>query len=105
MMKALLLIVVLGAVWYLWKTISEQKAGIEAKEAAEADPTTPTADEVAETAECPVCKAYVSVKAEGGCGREECPIPALAEAMAEDMADGSSQPDQKPADPKPADKV
>jgi hypothetical protein len=95
MLKALLLVLVLGAVWYLWKTISEQKAGIEAREAAEADPTTPTPEEVAETAECPVCRAYVSINAEGGCGREECPIPDLAAAMAEAT---EAEAEAKPAD-------
>ena len=87
MMEAGLLIVVLGAVWYLWKTISEQKATIEAKEAAEADPTTPSAEEISQTAECPACPAYVQISAEGGCGREDCPIPELAAAMAEEQAD------------------
>jgi hypothetical protein len=81
MVKAILLIVVLGAVYFLWKAITEQKAAIEAKES---DATVPPEAEAKETAECPVCKAYVSITAEGGCGREECPIPALAEAMAEE---------------------
>lgn len=81
MVKAILLIVVLGAVYFLWKAITEQKAAIEAKEA---DATVPAAAEAKETAECPVCRAYVPITAEGGCGREECPIPALAEAMAEE---------------------
>lgn len=81
MVKAILLIVVLGAVYFLWKAITEQKAAIEAKEA---DATVPAEAEAKETAECPVCKAYVPITAEGGCGREECPIPALAEAMAEE---------------------
>jgi hypothetical protein len=98
MMKALLLVIVLGAVWYLWKTISEQKAGFESKEAAEADPTTPKPEEVAETAECPVCRAYVSMNAEGGCGREECPIPELAAAMAEEAAGDADAPGPKPGD-------
>jgi hypothetical protein len=93
MMKALLLVVVLGAVWYLWKTISEQKATIEAKEASEPDPTTPSPEEVAETAECPVCRAYVPISAEGGCGREDCPIPELAAAMAEDGTEASEPPE------------
>jgi len=99
MIKAVLLIVVLGAVWYLWKTISEQKATIEAKEAAEADPTAPSAEEISETAECPVCRAYVSISAEGGCGREDCPIPELAAAMAEDVED--ARPDERAGDPPP----
>lgn len=104
MMKALLLIVVLGAVWYLWKTITEQKAGAEAKDAAEPDPTAPTPEQAAETAECPVCRAYVPVNAEGGCGREDCPIPELAAALAEETAeqDAPAEPaDQSapPADP------
>ncbi|MCC7283782.1 MAG: hypothetical protein IT556_15455 [Acetobacteraceae bacterium] len=83
MIRAVLLAVVLGAVWFLWKTISEQKASAEAEEKAAADPATPTREEIAETAECPVCRAYVPVSAEAGCGREDCPIPELAAAMAE----------------------
>jgi hypothetical protein len=89
MVKAILLIVVLGAVYFLWKAITEQKAAIEAKEA---DATVPPETEAKETAECPLCKAYVPVTAEGGCGREECPIPALAEAMADEAEGKDSTP-------------
>lgn len=85
MLRMLLLVVVLAAVWFLWKAITDQKAAKEAEEAlpGEADPATPRAGEAAETAECPVCRAYVPITAEGGCGREDCPIPELAAAMAE----------------------
>lgn len=85
MLRMLLLVVVLAAVWFLWKAITDQKAAKEAEEAlpGEADPATPRPDEAAETAECPVCRAYVPITAEGGCGREDCPIPELAAAMQE----------------------
>jgi hypothetical protein len=94
MIKALLLAIVLGAVWFLWKAITEQKAAVEAKEA-EADPATPALQEAAETAECPVCRAYVPITAEGGCGREDCPIPDLAEAMAEESEPAPEAPPPK----------
>jgi zona occludens toxin (predicted ATPase) len=85
MMRMLLLVMILGAVWYLWKLISEQKAAAAAETEADADPATPKPEEAAATAECPVCKAYVAIDAEGGCGREDCPIPELAAAaMADD---------------------
>lgn len=89
MIKAILLAVVLGAVWFLWKAITEQKAAAEAKEP---DPTVPAPGEAAETAECPQCHAYVPVTAENGCGREDCPIPELAAAMAEEAAEREEKP-------------
>jgi zona occludens toxin (predicted ATPase) len=95
MMRMLLLVFVLGAVWYLWKLVTEQKAAADAKDA-EADPATPAADEAANTAECPLCKAYVSINAEGGCGREECPIPELAAVAAEAHAQAKADEAPKP---------
>jgi zona occludens toxin (predicted ATPase) len=96
MIRMLLLVFVLGAVWYLWKLITEQKAAAEAKDAAEADPATPAAEEAANTAECPLCKAYVSINAEGGCGREECPIPELAAVAAEEAEQAKAEEAKKP---------
>jgi hypothetical protein len=99
MIKAILLAIVLGAVYFLWKAVTEQKGQIEAQEAAKAEAETAT-ERAAETAQCPVCQNYVAVTAEGGCGREDCPIPALAEAMAEQAgaeAEGSAETPPGPA--------
>ncbi len=97
MIKAILLAIVLGAVYFLWKAVTEQKGQVEAQEAAKAEAEA-AAEAAAETAQCPVCQAYVPVTAEGGCGREDCPIPALAEALAEqgDAPETPPSPDDKP---------
>ncbi|WP_144186511.1 hypothetical protein [Elioraea rosea] len=50
---------------------SEQASALE-REASAAD--------AEEMIECPVCQAYVPETAHDGCGRPDCPIPALAEA-------------------------
>ena len=50
---------------------SEQASALE-REAAAA--------EAEEMIECPVCQAYVPETAHDGCGRPDCPIPALAAA-------------------------
>jgi uncharacterized iron-regulated membrane protein len=47
---------------------SEQAAALEEAAIAEAQ----------EMIECPVCQAYVPETAHDGCGRPDCPIPALA---------------------------
>lgn len=100
MIKAVLLAIVLGAVYFLWKAVTEQKGQVEAQEAAkaEAEAQAEAAAEAAETAQCPVCQSYVAVTAEGGCGREDCPIPALAEALAEqgDVPEAPQAPEEKP---------
>lgn len=92
MLRAVLLAVVLGAVWFLWRAIAGQRA---ASAPAPLDPTLPSPAEAAATAECPVCRAYVPISAEDGCGREDCPIPDLAAAMAAEAA-ASGEPPRKP---------
>ncbi len=100
MIKAVLLAIVLGAVYFLWKAVTEQKGQVEAQEAAkaEAEAQAEAAAEAAETAQCPLCQAYVPVTAEGGCGRDDCPIPALAEALAEQAGapETPPAPEEKP---------
>lgn len=42
--------------------------------------------EAEELVECPLCHAYVPERAHDGCGRPDCPIPALAAAREQPQA-------------------
>lgn len=45
----------------------------------------PAVVEAGEVAACPLCGVLIAVSAEDGCGRPDCPIPALAEAFNEQL--------------------
>jgi len=102
--RILLLGLVLAGVWYLYRMVTQQGASgttpaAPANDAAAVPP--PTAEpeasaaeaaasdqaaaleeaamaEAQEMIECPLCHAYVPEGAHDGCGRPDCPIPALA---------------------------
>lgn len=88
MIRLLLLGLVLAGVWYLYRMVTQQGAGTAAPppEAAPANDTGPAEaaePEAEDMAECPVCRAYLPVNAHEGCGRPDCPIPAVAAAQEE----------------------
>lgn len=107
MIRILLLGLVLAGVWYLYRMVTQQNAaaapavepandaaapgvtGEEAAPAEEAAPEPPPSEqadaleeaavsEAQEMIECPLCQAYVPETAHEGCGRPDCPVPALA---------------------------
>jgi hypothetical protein len=109
--RILLLGLVLAGVWYLYRMVTQQNAaatptvepandaaapvapGEEAAPREEAAPEPPPSEQAAaleeaavseaqEMIECPLCQAYVPETANDGCGRPECPIPALADERA-----------------------
>jgi hypothetical protein len=102
--RILLLGLVLAGVWYLYRMVTQQNATAAppVQPATDAAPIETPAEAAAEAAteqaaseqaaaleeaaiaeaqemiECPVCQAYVPETAHDGCGRPDCPIPALA---------------------------
>lgn len=103
MIRLLLLGLVLAGVWYLYRMVTEQTGakpslGRPSGEAREASAAPETSAEVAaeqsdqaeEMQECPVCRAYLPVSATDGCGRPDCPIPALAAARASEPRGGTA---------------
>lgn len=101
MIRILLLGLVLAGVWYLYRMVTQQGASTasapppEAAPANDAGPADPAEAEAEDMAECPVCRAYLPVSAHEGCGRPDCPIPALAAAQ----EGGAGEP---PAEPPPS---
>ncbi len=103
MIRILLLGLVLAGVWYLYRMVTKQtgagpSAGdrFQAAQEANSGPET-TAEVAAEEAnqgedmqECPVCRAYLPASATEGCGRPDCPIPALAAARETEPRGGSA---------------
>lgn len=108
MIRILLLGLVLAGVWYLYRMVTQQKPSgatpvAPANDAAQVPPPAggddasqepppsgpaaaaeePAAAETQEMLECPLCHAYVPEAARDGCGRPDCPIPALAAARGE----------------------
>lgn len=89
MIRFLLLGLVLAGVWYLYRMVTQQGAGAAAPPPEAANDAAPDqaaevqAEEAEELAECPICRAYVPVTAHEGCGRPDCPIPAVASAQEE----------------------
>lgn len=103
MIRILLLGLVLAGVWYLYRMVTQQNAAaaptVEPANDATAAPPPPAEEQAAaepppsaqaealeeaagseaqEMIECPACQAYVPETAHDGCGRPDCPIPALA---------------------------
>jgi hypothetical protein len=99
--RILLLGLVLAGVWYLYRMVTQQNAAASppVEPANDAAPVAPPQEEAApeppvseqasaleeaavseaqEMIECPLCQAYVPENAHDGCGRPDCPIPALA---------------------------
>jgi hypothetical protein len=106
--RILLLGLVLAGVYYLYRMVTQQKPSLPdaandatpigsaaaepaAEAAAEEGPAQaadaeaapepapePALAEAAEMIECPLCQAYVPETAHDGCGRPDCPIPAIA---------------------------
>lgn len=99
--RLLLLGLVLAGVWYLYRMVTRQgsaaptlgqsagtAAAVEGEgEKAEAEPA--RVEEAEEMQECPVCRAYLPATATDGCGRPDCPIPALAAARADRTGGGA----------------
>jgi len=103
--RILLLGLVLAGVWYLYRMVTQQGASGatpiapaddaaavpppaegEAPQAAAAGQDASLEEAAAEPRdmiECPLCHAYVPEAARDGCGRPDCPIPALAAARGE----------------------
>ncbi len=93
MIRLLLLGLVLAGVWYLYRVVTQQGSASTAGELPQAqapDPPgetgepSPASSDAEEMIECPVCRAYLQASAVEGCGRPDCPIPALAAARAEE---------------------
>jgi len=90
--RLLLLGLVLAGVWYLYRMVTRHGQtspaaadlppgeGAEAARAANEAAAEPAEEELQE---CPVCRAYLPQSASDGCGRPDCPVPALAAARAE----------------------
>jgi uncharacterized iron-regulated membrane protein len=104
--RLVLLGLVLAGVWYLYRMVTQQSAATTpppAQPANDTDPAEAAAPEAAteEMTECPICRAYLPVSAQEGCGRPDCPIPAVAAAQAE--AEDEAPPAEPPAEapPKP----
>ncbi|WP_439579374.1 hypothetical protein [Elioraea sp.] len=91
MIRLVLLGLVLAGVWYLYRMVTQQGAAAAAPTASppanDAGPAEAAAesaeDQAEELAECPICRAYLPVSAHEGCGRPDCPIPAVAAAQEE----------------------
>ncbi len=103
MIRILLLGLVLAGVWYLYRMVTRQtgaepslssraEAAREAGGGAEstAESAAEQADEQEEMQECPVCRAYLPASATDGCGRPDCPIPALAAARESEPRGGTT---------------
>ncbi|TQF77835.1 hypothetical protein FK498_10975 [Elioraea sp. Yellowstone] len=103
MIRLVLLGLVLAGVWYLYRMVTQQgtsTAAVPPPEPAN-DAAPPEAEaEAEEMAECPVCRAYLPVSAHEGCGRPDCPIPAVAAAVAEEGEPPAGEPPPEGA-PKP----
>lgn len=102
MIRLLLLGLVLAGVWYLYRMVTKQgpaapslgqsaesTAAVE-EEGRKAETEPAPAEEAEEMQECPVCRAYLPVSATDGCGRPDCPIPALAAARASEPGGGTA---------------
>jgi uncharacterized iron-regulated membrane protein len=93
--RLVLLGLVLAGVWYLYRMVTRQGASTAAvpppEPANDAAPAEAEA-EAEEMAECPVCRAYLPVSAHEGCGRPDCPIPAVAAAAAEEGEPPAGEP-------------
>lgn len=72
MLKYLLLILVVAAVWYGWRFVSRKPA---AKPPVVADPPAPPPVAAEDLKACPACGAYVNAAAAKSCGRPDCPYP------------------------------
>lgn len=101
MIRLVLLGLVLAGVWYLYRMVTQQGPGAATTPppapppANDAAPTEAAPEEQAEEmTECPICRAYLPVSAHEGCGRPDCPIPAVAAAQ-----EGGEEP---PAEEPPA---
>jgi uncharacterized iron-regulated membrane protein len=101
--RFLLLGLVLAGVWYLYRMVTQQGASTAtvpppepANDAAAAETEEAEAEDLTE---CPVCRAYLPASAHEGCGRPDCPIPAVAAAAAEEGEPPAE--DAPPAEPPP----
>jgi hypothetical protein len=102
--RLVLLGLVLAGVWYLYRMVTQQGAATTppapppandpgpAEAAPEAEPE--------EMAECPICRAYLPVSAHEGCGRPDCPIPAVAAAEREQAAEEAPPAEPRPEEPR-----
>ncbi|WP_114374444.1 hypothetical protein [Elioraea thermophila] len=100
MIRLLLLGLVLAGVWYLYRMVTKQgpaaptlgqSAGTAAAvEGEKAEAASEPGEEAEEMQECPVCRAYLPSSATDGCGRPDCPIPALAAARASEPRGGTA---------------
>lgn len=77
--KLLVLVAIIGAVWYGFKLVSRMQAAREANGAV-ADKTSkrrkapkPDPAEPEDMVQCSVCQAFVAVRGASPCGRADCP--------------------------------
>lgn len=101
MIRLVLLGLVLAGVWYLYRMVTQQGPGAAAPASSPPPANDPGPAEAApeeqaeDMIECPICRAYLPVGAHEGCGRPDCPIPAMAAAEREQAAE------EPPAEPPP----
>jgi hypothetical protein len=72
MLKYLLLILVVAAVWYGWR-VASRKA--KPKPPVVAEPPAKPQVAAEDLKPCPACGAYVNAAAAKSCGRPDCPYP------------------------------
>jgi uncharacterized iron-regulated membrane protein len=100
--RLVLLGLVLAGVWYLYRMVTQQGPGATAAPppapppANDAGPAETAEAPAEEMAECPICRAYLPVSAHEGCGRPDCPIPAVAAAQAEEAEEPPPEEPSKP---------
>lgn len=106
--RLVLLGLVLAGVWYLYRMVTQQGAATTpppapppANDAGPAEATSAEAD-AEEMTECPICRAYLPVSAHEGCGRPDCPIPAVAAAQEEEAEQPPPEQPRAEEPPKPA---
>jgi hypothetical protein len=78
MLKFLLLIAMIAAVWYGWRYVNRKSLGRPSGESPPAPPppAAPPPKPVAEDLKpCSVCGAYVAAESAKSCGRPGCPHP------------------------------
>ncbi len=107
MIRLVLLGLVLAGVWYLYRMVTQQGPGATpspspppANDAGPAE-ATPSEEQAEEMTECPICRAYLPVSAHEGCGRPDCPIPAVAAAQEEEATEQPPPEESRPGEPRP----
>ncbi|MFQ5953922.1 MAG: hypothetical protein ACE5JZ_02540 [Kiloniellales bacterium] len=75
--KLLVLAVIVVAIWYAFKFISQldrrRKRALKATRQGTGDAAAGGVPRAEEMVQCPVCQAYVAAQGAANCGREDCP--------------------------------